>query len=165
MEKKKKYISKEEAIKKLEHYCAYQDRCHKEVRQKLYDLGAYGDDLENVIVHLIAENFLNEERFAKSYARGRFRMKDWGRYRIVRELKFRNVSEYCIKKALAELEEEDYEGSLRAFLLRKIEYTRAKDKYDLKNKIAKMALRRGFESPLVWQTLRELDNEGKLWTK
>ena len=110
--KPKKYTSPEDALKKLQRYCAYQDRCHKEVRSKLLDLGVYGDELEAIIAELVTENFLNEERFARSYARGKFRMRQWGKKRIVRELKVRDISEYCIRKALLEIEEDVYYENL-----------------------------------------------------
>ena len=91
---KKKYLSKEDALKKLQRYCAYQDRCHQEVRSKLLDLGIYGHDLEEVIVALIEDNFLNEERFARSFTRGKLRIKHWGRNKILQELKKKNI--FCL---------------------------------------------------------------------
>ena len=100
-------MTKLEALKKLQKYCAYQDRCHQEVRSKLLDLGIYGDDLENVMVELIEENFLNEERFARSYARGKFRIKKWGKVRILRELKQRQISAYCIRKGMEKLKKKN----------------------------------------------------------
>ena len=95
MKKAKKYISPEDALAKLQRYCAYQDRCHQEVRTKLIDLGVFGDTLEEIITDLIKDNFLNEERFARSYARGKFRMRKWGRIKIRQELKLRKISDYC----------------------------------------------------------------------
>ncbi|MDA7625775.1 RecX family transcriptional regulator, partial [bacterium] len=118
-EKTKKYISKEDALYKLQKYCAYQERCHQEVRTKLIDLGCYGDDLEEVITSLITENFLNEERFAQSYARGKFRFKKWGRVRIRQELKFRKISTYCLKKAMEEINDEEYFEVIKTLLLKK----------------------------------------------
>jgi regulatory protein len=82
----------DQAFKKLERFCAYQDRCHQEVRRKLYDLGLYGADVDQVMARLIEDRYLDEERFARSFARGKFRMKSWGRKRIERELKQREVS-------------------------------------------------------------------------
>ena len=95
-----KWVSKEEALAKIQRYCAYQDRCHQEVRTRLLDMGVYADWLEEIIVQLIEENFLNEERFARSFARGKFRIKQWGRNRIRQELKKRNISAYCIRMAM-----------------------------------------------------------------
>ena len=120
--KNKKWLSKEEALKKLQRYCAYQDRCHQEVRNKLINLGVYGQVMEEVIVELIQENFLNEERFAKSFARGKFRIKTWGRNRIRRELKLRAVSDYCIRKGMEEIPDDDYLEALDAFLQRKNDF-------------------------------------------
>ena len=102
MDNKKSYTPSE-ALKKAEHYCVYQDRCHQEVRNKLLEWCVYGDDLENIINHLISENFLNEERFAQSFVRGKHNYKFWGKNRIVNELKFRNISSRNIQTALKEI--------------------------------------------------------------
>lgn len=153
----KKYITKDAALQKLQHYCAYQDRCHSEVRSKLLDLGVYGDTLEEIMSELIIEKFLDEERFARSYARGKFNLKKWGRQRIIRELKMRKISPYCIKKAMTEIEQEDYVKALIDILEKKIKQYSAKDnEYIAKQKTAKYAHSRGYEIGLVWELLREL---------
>jgi len=141
---------KDRALRKLQKYCAYQDRCHQEVRSKLLDLKIYGDDLEDIIVQLIEENFLNEERFARSYARGKFRIKNWGRTRILQELKRRKISAYCIKKAMEEIEEEDYEQTLLKLLEKKRKQLKEKKPFILKGKLAKYLIGKGYESGLVW---------------
>ena len=117
---KKEFVSVKEATKKLEHYCAYQERCHKEVAQKLRDLGMIPDAIDHIITHLIQENYLNEERFAKSFARGKFRVKKWGRNRIVNELKQRNLSDYVIKSAMKEIDQEDYLNILDELALKRV---------------------------------------------
>jgi len=104
----KKHLTKEQALQKLKHYCGYQERSHSEVKQKLYDLGIRKNDHDEIISTLIEENYLNEERFAIAFARGKFRMKQWGRVKIKYELKQKQVSEYCIKKALAQIDEDEY---------------------------------------------------------
>ena len=96
----RKQLSKEQALQKLKHYCGYQDRSHSEVKEKLYSLGVWKKDHDEIMAALIEENYLNEERFALAFARGKFRMKKWGRVKIKYELKQRQVSEYTIKKAL-----------------------------------------------------------------
>ncbi|MEM9990663.1 MAG: regulatory protein RecX [Bacteroidota bacterium] len=154
--KPKKWFSKAEGLSKLQAYCAYQDRCHQEVRSKLIELGIYGDDLEEVIAELITDNFLNEERFARSFARGKFRIKQWGRLRIQQELKQRAISAYCMRKAMEEIEEEDYQTTLETILLKKNTTTKAKDLYERKSKLARYALSRGFESGLIWETLHRI---------
>ena len=106
LEQKKKYYSQEAALLKLQSYCAYQERCHNEVMTKLRDLGVYGDKADEIVAQLITDNFLNEERFAVSYARGKFRIKRWGKIRIRQELKLRQIPEYSIKKAMAEIDAE-----------------------------------------------------------
>ncbi len=157
--KNKKYFSKHEALARLQRYCVYQDRCHQDVRNKLLSLEVYGDTLEQVIAELIEENFLNEERFARSFARGKFRIKNWGRGRIIMELKARKISSYCVKKALEEIPEEDYLPALRRFMERKKKLLRDTDLHKRRNKLAQYALRRGWEPALVWPLIRELEND------
>lgn len=146
----------EKALLKLQRYCAYQERCHQEVRSKLLNMGVYGQDLESVMAELIADNFLNEERFARSFARGKFRMKQWGRQRIVRELKNRSVSEYCIRQALREIPDEDYRVSLEELLQKKLRTIRESDPFKRRGKVAAYAVRRGFEPELVWEMLESV---------
>src|SRR5690606_12644137 len=97
-----------QALQKIKHYCAYQERCHNEVKDKLYGFGLHKNEVEKIISTLIEENYLNEERFAIQFAGGHFRTKSWGRVKIKYELKLRQVSDYCIKKALQQIEEEEY---------------------------------------------------------
>ena len=97
-----------EATKKLERYCAYQERCHKDVTSKLKEMRMIPEAIDQIITHLIQENYLNEERFAQSFARGKFNIKKWGRNRIVNELKQRHISSYNIKSAFAEIDDALY---------------------------------------------------------
>lgn len=106
------YLSFDDAKRKLEHYCAYQDRCHAEVINKLFSLGITPQIHDEIIVHLITQNFLNEERFAKSYARGKHRLSAWGKNRITSELKFRKINSRLITIALAEIDDEEYYQTL-----------------------------------------------------
>ncbi len=105
---RKQHLTKEQALQKLKHYCAYQERCHSEVKEKLYALGVWSKDHDEIIASLIEENYLNEERFAIAFAGGKWRIKQWGRVKIKYELKQKQVSEYCIRKALKQIEEEEY---------------------------------------------------------
>lgn len=152
----KKYISRDEALLRMQRYCAYQDRCHQEVRNKVLSLGIYGDDLEAILAELIAEDFLNEERFARSFARGKFRLKGWGRQRIMRELQQRQISDYCLRKALEEIDETEYRASLQDLLRRKAAATTGDDLFQQRGKVAAYATGRGFEAELVWELLREI---------
>lgn len=145
-----KRLTPDEARVKAERYCVYQDRCHREVRRKLYDLGLYGGDIDQVMARLIEDKFLDEERFARSYARGKFRMKRWGRVRIQRELRARQISKYCINAAMSELEEFDYEGALEA-LLRKRAEKLGEDvhPYARRQNLIQHALRKGYETDVA----------------
>lgn len=157
MDKKPKIsLTKTQALIRLQKYCVYQDRCHSEVRSKLMEVGVYGDDLENVMAELISENFLNEERFARSYARGKFRIKKWGRIRIQQELRRRKISAYCIKKAMVELEDYDYDQQLVDLLEKKNRTLREPDLWKRRGKLANHAVRKGFETGLVWETIKRL---------
>jgi len=152
---KKGYINFEQALKKLQHYCAYQDRCHYEVRSKLLDLGVYGDTLEEVIADLVKDNFLNEERFARSYARGKFRMKKWGRQKITSNLKMKKISAYCIRKAMTEIDEFEYEETLKEIIMKRMGEKEDWD-YALFQKTGQYVLSRGYESSLVWPMISKL---------
>jgi regulatory protein len=154
--RKPEWISKEKALQKLMKYCAYQDRCHQEVRNKLLSLGVYGDELDDIMVTLLQENFLNEERFAQSFVRGKFRLKKWGRHKIVRELKNKDISEYCIKKGLEEIVEGDYKETLQEIMHKKWQETKAKNDFEKKKKVADFAIRKGYETHLVWDTISDI---------
>lgn len=154
----KKYTSKADGLLKLQRYCAYQERCHREVRGKLLELGIYGQDLEEIMASLIEENFLNEERYARSFARGKFRIKQWGRGRIRQELKMRDISDYCIRKAMDEIDEGEYRSVLVALIQKQEGAIDWSNDFDRKNKLAQHAIRRGFESEMVWEILNEKDS-------
>lgn len=145
-----------EGLIKLQRYCAYQDRCHKEVRDKLRDLGFYGDDLGQIMVALIEEKFLDEERFVIAYVRGKYRYKKWGRYKIQQELKRKDISPYCLKIGMKEIDEAEYLGNLIDILEKKNARTTAKNTYERKAKLATFAVGKGYESHLVWQTINEM---------
>ena len=138
------------ALKKAELYCAYQDRCHKEVRQKLYDLGLYGEDIDQIMAKLIEDNFLDEERYARSYARGKFRMKGWGKVRITQELKSKQLSPYCIKAGLSEIEDAPYRTNLETLLKKRLEkQATGLHPYARKQDLISYGLRKGYEIDLV----------------
>ncbi|MBV7268776.1 regulatory protein RecX [Winogradskyella luteola] len=145
----------DEAQKKLENYCAYQERCHKEVRLKLKDMKMIPEAVDKIIVHLIQQNYLNEERFAKAFVRGKFRIKKWGKNRLTRELKFREISKYSIDAALKEIDLDDYYKTLDELTKKRIDEVREKNQLKKKKKVADYLLYRGWESHLVYQKLNE----------
>ncbi|MDB4292017.1 RecX family transcriptional regulator [Maribacter sp.] len=155
MKKIEAYTLKE-ATRKLEGYCAYQERCHKEVRQKLWDMGMIPEARDQIIAHLIQENYLNEERFAQSFARGKFNIKKWGRNRIVNELKFREISKYNIKTALKEIEDGAYLDTLESLAQKRVSQIRETNLQKRRKKLADYLLYRGWESHLVYGKVREL---------
>lgn len=145
-----------EAIKKMEAYCAYQERCHKEVEQKLRDMGMIPQAIDQIMVHLIQQNYLNEERFAQSYARGKFSIKKWGRNRIVRELKQRDISKYNIDRALKELDPSLYQETFDALAQKRLEAIKESDPQKKRKKLADYLLYRGWESQMVLEKVYEL---------
>lgn len=153
----KDFFTINEATKKLEHYCAYQDRCHEEVIQKLRSMKMDQDEIDQIIVQLIADNFLNEERFACSYARGKHRIKHWGKIRIVNELKFRKISQYNINLALKEITTEEYEATFHNLAEQNWESIRESNPLKKRKKFCDYVLRKGFESNLVYEKVKELE--------
>ena len=146
----------EEATRKLEGYCAYQERCHKEVVQKLRDMRMIPDAIDQIVVHLIDQNFLNEERFSMSYARGKFNIKKWGRNRITQELKRRDISQYNIKKAVAQLDTPAYLETLDTLANKRLDAIKETNIQKKRKKLADYLLYRGWESHLVYEKITEL---------
>jgi Uncharacterized protein conserved in bacteria len=144
-----------EALEKLKIYCNYRDRCHQEVRSKLLSMKIYGDMLEEVMATLIEEGYLNELRYAESYVRGKYRINKWGKNKIRQGLKLKGVSDYCIKKGLAQIDQEgDYVQTLEEVLSKYINQRMDKDKIlEIKNKAYSHGIRKGYESSLIRTTL------------
>ena len=145
-----------EATRKLESYCAYQERCHKEVIQKLRDMRMIPEAIDQIVAHLIQENFLNEERFAQAFARGKFTIKKWGRNRIVNELKQRNISRFNIKTALKEIDSFVYLDTLDKLSKKRLSQITETNLQKRRKKLADYLLYRGWESHLVYQKIKEL---------
>jgi regulatory protein len=145
----KKFLTPEQALQKLKQFCAYQERCHQEVTEKLYELGIWKKDQDAILATLIEENYLNEERFAIQYAGGKFRIKQWGRVKIRYELRQRKVSEYCIKKALKQIAEDDYLATLEKLADQKFASLRGQQPLLRKKKTMDYLIGRGFEPALV----------------
>jgi len=143
-------------MEQIRHYCAYQERCHSEVRKKLYELSFSGGDLEEVIGTLIEEDFLNEERFARSYCRGKFGLKHWGKRKILNHLKQKQVSEYCIRKGLEEIEEDKYEHVFLELFQKKWDsLSGEKNHWIKKKKTRDYLLAKGFESELIYEQFKK----------
>ncbi|MDB4901553.1 MAG: RecX family transcriptional regulator [Mucilaginibacter sp.] len=144
------------ALEKAANYCAYQERSQQEVRDKLYEWGLWASAVENIISQLIGDNFLNEERFAKAYAIGKFKQKAWGKNKIAQGLKFKRVPDVLIKKALKEIADDEYLLTLQKVLTKKANTIVEKDSFKRKYKLHQYALSRGYEGDLVGDVLSEL---------
>ncbi len=157
----KDVFSIKEAVQKIEFFCAYQERCHEEVVAKLRSMKMDSDEIDQIMVHLIGENFINEERFACSFARGKHRIKHWGKIRITNELKFRNISQTLINAALKEITPEEYLETFHTWAERHWETIREKNTLKKRKKFCDYILRRGFESNLVYDKVKELEISGQ----
>jgi regulatory protein len=146
-------------LQKAASYCAYQERTQDEVRKRLQKWEVWGDEADEIIAELISQNYLSEERFAKTYAGGKFRMKNWGKMKIKQELHRRGLSEYSIQQGMKEIPEESYQTGLKEVLIKKkAQLLRTEtDKFKLKQKLVRFALGKGYESELVWKTVENLN--------
>lgn len=150
-------LTKEQVLQKAKHYCAYQERCHSEVKEKLYSFGLHKNEVEEMISNLIEGNYLNEERFALLYAGGHFRIKNWGREKIKQELKRKNISAYCIKKALAGINDQEYVTTLNKLASIKLKSLKNEKNIFVKKKKLYDHLRmKGYESGLLNIILNEI---------
>ena len=152
----KKSFTVDQALSKIQKYCAFQERCHAEVRNKLFEYGVSSSDTDEIITKLILSGFLNEERYAKAFAGGKFRMKKWGRLKIVHALEANGISKNCIRIGLTEIDPDDYEKSLREILEKKNGEVKEPNIYSQRDKLSKFAIQKGYEPDLVWKLLREL---------
>lgn len=153
---RKKKLTPTEALARAYRYCAYQERSHQEVKNKLYSFGLYSDEVDELLSRLITEGFLNEERFAKAYAGGKFRMQKWGRVKILNELNALGLSKNCISRGMKEIADDDYQQTLRQLLEKKEAASDETNIFRKRDKLAKYAISRGFESDLVWKMVKAL---------
>lgn len=147
-------LTKEQAIPKLKQYCAYQERCHQEVKEKLYSYGLHKKDVEEIISGLIEENYLNEERFAVQYAGGKFRMKQWGKVKIKHALKQKQVSDYCIRKALLAIDDAAYWQCLQKQAATKSAQLKKENPFVKKHKLQQYLLQKGYEADLIREMIK-----------
>ena len=153
------FFTIKEALLKLEHFCAYQERCHAEVVSKLYSLKMTTDEIDSIVVQLIENNFLNETRFACSFARGKHRIKQWGKIRIKNELKARQISSTNISLALKEISSEEYESTFENLAERCWNGIQEKNILKKRKKFCDYLLRRGYESNFVYDKVKEMEEK------
>ena len=146
----------ESSIKnKIEHYCAYQERCHYDVSSKLNKLGVFGDEVDEYVCYLIDKNFLSETRFTEAYVRGKFNNNNWGKMKIARELKSKKISDWNIENALNQISKKDYTEKLKVLCTKQIKSS-DKNKFELKNKIIRSLSYKGWEVDLIVVYLNQL---------
>ncbi len=149
----------DEIKRKMERYCIYQDRCHQEVEKKLREFSLIPIAREEILLHLMEHDFLNEMRFAQSYARGKFRIKKYGKQRIIRELKSKKITEYNVKKALEEIEEEAYIETAFELVAKKNAYVVAQNPFKKRKKIFDFMVRKGYEYDLINEAITKILKE------
>ncbi|WP_445721409.1 regulatory protein RecX [Flavobacterium sp.] len=154
-----KVFTKNELLSKLEYYCSYQERCYKEVEEKLFSLRATDSEKESILIHLIENNYINEERFAKSFTRGKHNYKYWGRNRIKNELKFRNISSKIIEIALQEIDSESYIEIFHDIAEKNWKTIKERKGPKKNKKFVDFLLRKGFENNLIYDKLNELNKK------
>jgi regulatory protein len=152
----KKKLTYEQAKQKALRYCAYQERSHREVKNKLYEFGLYSSEVNELLTYLITEGFLNEERFAIAFTGGKFRIKKWGRIKIVHALESKGLTKNCIRIGLKEIDPDDYQKTLDEVLQSKLSELQETNAFVLRDKVSKFAIQKGFEPELVWATLKQL---------
>jgi regulatory protein len=141
----------------ITHYCQYQERCQKEVRNKLYENGACKEEIEELLMELINQKLIDEERYARNFARGKFRIKNWGRRKIVYELKQDQISDYCIKKGLSEIDEDEYLQTLERLTERKLpDILKDKNLFTRRAKLQRYLSQKGFETDLISLMLKKI---------
>ena len=158
MKAEKNNFSKNEIQSKLEYYCTYQERCYKEVEEKLYSFAATSTEKEEILTYLIENNFINEERFAQSFVRGKHNYKFWGKNRIINELKYRNISSKNIEIALKEIPKTTYLSNFHALAEKNWESNTERKGPKKNKKFVDFLLRKGYETSLIYDKLYELDN-------
>ena len=152
----KKSYTVQEIQQKIAQYCVYQDRCHKEVEEKIKSFDLIPEAREMILLNLMKDNFLNEERFAKSFARGKFRIKHWGKNRIVNELKMRDISPYNIKTALKEIDDKEYINTIYKITENRNNVISETNHYKRKKILIDFLLRKGFETDLIFKTIDDV---------
>ena len=154
MQKNRVYNIKE-AIDRIQNYCSIQDRCQWEVERKLNEWGLMQNTIEMILIDLILEKYIDEQRFTESFCRGKFKIKKWGKVKIKNELKVKMISEICIKKGLKQIGEKEYVETLQQLFEKKSEKLKDKNQFIRKGKIARHLQQKGFESNLIWKLLNK----------
>lgn len=154
--RKKKRLEPKEAKLKAADYCAYQERSQQQVRDKLYEYGLHYDEVEEILTELIIEGFINEERFAQAFVRGKFRMKGWGRQKILQALRPHKISDYCLKKGFEEIDPEEYYAVLQKHAAKKFASLRGQSDYMIRGKLRQHLIMKGFEHDLINEAINEL---------
>ena len=152
----KKYVPPFKALENLKRYCSMQERSIKAAREKLFNWGLKEDQVDNIIAELISGNYLNEQRFAEAYASGKFKIKNWGRRKIVQGMKQLDISEACISIALRQIEDDDYEECLERWVEKRAKHEKGLPVFETRGRVARYLINKGYESELVWDKVKKM---------
>jgi regulatory protein len=156
---KKKSYTPAEALQKIAAFCTYQERNFKEVEAKLREYGLDEDEAGEIIIRLSREKLLDEERYAKSFVRGKYRQKKWGRRRIQQELKQKGISEFCIKAGMKEIDGDEYYQNLVDLLEKKDAQEKERHPAKRRQKLTQFLTLKGYESDLIRMAMDDLGKE------
>jgi regulatory protein len=151
-----KKITPAEGLIRIYRFCAYQERSHLEVKNKLFSFGLWEDAVNEILSRLIVEGFLNEERFAKAFTGGKFRIKKWGKNKIIHALEGKGLTETCIQRGLMEIEDPDYKKTLIEIIRKKLDRTHQSNQFRKREIVARYAIAKGFEPEFVWQVVKSV---------
>ncbi|HAY3535574.1 recombinase RecX [Elizabethkingia miricola] len=155
MHNEHKNFTFQEIKQKLINYCVYQDRCHKEVEEKMKDFLLIPEAKDEILLYLINENYLNEERFTRSYIRGKFYIKHWGRQKIKLQLKMKGISERLIQNCMDEIYEGDYIKQIQIFAEKLLPSYKGLNDFQKKNKLIRFLVTKGYEYELIIENITE----------
>lgn len=151
-----KKLTRQEGLAKIYRYCAYQERSHLEVKNKLFEYGLHSDEVNEILSQLVVEGFLNEERFAKAFAGGKFRMQKWGHNKIVHALEGKGLTKNCIQQGLKEIDEGEYLKTLKGIIRDKLNQTRESNRFKKRDKVARFTISKGYEPDMVWELVKDM---------
>jgi len=152
----RKVYNTDEALKRMQVYCAREDRCQQDVVEKLNQVGIYGSERDEIIVSLISDGFIDETRYAKAYVSGKFSQNQWGRIKIRQGLKMKGISDFCIRTAMEVIDEEAYEVCLERLMEKKQGTAEFDSSYEGRSKLMRYALGKGYESEICSKIIRKL---------
>ena len=149
-------MNPKEALQYAMNLCSAQERCRSEISEKLASRKVTSDDIDKILAVLIAENFIDESRYARTFAGDKFRLNKWGKVKIRYMLQHKNIPGEIIESALLDIGDENYSTSLREELSKKRKTIKGSNAFEIRGKLFRFAQQRGFETGLIYKILDEI---------